>query len=72
MHFGVAWPPELEVTLLVSPSQASAKLGWRELCQAAIREEDPKKSLALIAELSRILEEEESRLVRALWERSTE
>jgi len=49
---------------VVSPSQATAKLGWRELCQDAIREEDPKKSVALIAELSCILEEEESRLVR--------
>lgn len=46
--------------------------GWRELCQAAIREQDPKKSLALIAEVSRILEDEECRLVRAICETPTE
>ena len=34
---------------------------WRELCQAAATELDPKKLMALIAEISRALDERDER-----------
>jgi hypothetical protein len=34
---------------------------WRELCQAAATELDPKKLMALIAEMSRALDERDER-----------
>ena len=34
---------------------------WRELCQAAANEVDPKKLMALIAEITRALDERDER-----------
>jgi hypothetical protein len=35
---------------------------WMELCELAVREQDPAKLMALVAEINRILEAKEQRL----------
>lgn len=36
---------------------------WRKLCEQAIHEQDPDKLMKLIAEINRLLEEKEERLL---------
>ena len=38
---------------------------WMRLCEQASREQDPKKMIALTAEIIRLLNEKEDRLTRA-------
>jgi len=35
---------------------------WRELCEQAAAEQDPKKMLLLVREISKLLEEKQARL----------
>jgi hypothetical protein len=39
-----------------------SKERWLELCERASKEQDPKKMLALMSEINRLLEEKEARL----------
>jgi hypothetical protein len=38
---------------------------WMELCEMAVKEQDPAKLMALVAEINRILEAKEQRLKAA-------
>ena len=38
---------------------------WMELCEMAVKEQDPDKLLALTQEINRLLEDKEGRLKRA-------
>jgi hypothetical protein len=42
--------------------KGETKKHWTELCERAANEQDPKKLLALVAEINRLLEEKEERL----------
>ena len=39
-----------------------SKERWLELCERASKEQDPKKMLALMSEINRLLEQKEARL----------
>jgi hypothetical protein len=42
--------------------QAEARERWWQLCELAVKEQDPQKFMALIHEINRLLEEKERRL----------
>lgn len=37
---------------------------WKKLCEQAVVEQDPRKLLEIAAEINRLLEEKEQRLIR--------
>ncbi len=45
--------------------KGEAKRHWTELCEQAANEQDPKKLMELIAEITRLLDEKETRLRKA-------
>ena len=58
------------MTLILFPTgelslQGKVKERWRELCEQAAIEQDPRKLSELVAEIDRLLEEKQTRLSHA-------
>jgi hypothetical protein len=58
------------MTLIFSPTgelslQGKVKERWRELCEQAAIEQDPRKLSELVAEIDRLLEEKQTRLAQS-------
>ena len=49
----------------IYPLQGKVKERWRELCEQAAIEQDPRKLSELVAEIDRLLEEKQNRLSKA-------
>ena len=45
--------------------QGQQKERWRELCELAAQEQNPERLMELVAEINRLLEEKEQRLIAA-------
>jgi hypothetical protein len=45
--------------------QGQQKERWKELCELAAQEQNPERLMELVAEINRILEQKEQRLVAA-------
>jgi hypothetical protein len=45
--------------------QEQQKERWKELCELSAQEQNPKRLLELVAEINRLLEEREQRLIAA-------
>ena len=52
--------------------KGEAKRHWTELCEQAANEQDPKKLMKLIAEITMLLREKETRLRNSADESKTE
>jgi len=52
--------------------QGAVKERWLELCELAANEQDPKKLMALVQEINRLLEEKEQRVKARSAEQSLE
>ena len=45
--------------------QGQQKERWKELCELAAREQNPERLMELVAEINRLLEQKEQRLIGA-------